>query len=80
MTITIESTNLTTQVRGVTCRIWRGRTSSGVDCDLAIPVLRAARKPIAPPSRPSSWPSLIPTNAPSSTFATCGEEGHEMGR
>jgi hypothetical protein len=42
MRITIESTDKLTEIGGVTCRVWRGVTERGVECDLAIPLLRVA--------------------------------------
>jgi hypothetical protein len=41
MKITIESTEMITEVARVTCRVWRGVTEGGVACDLAIPMIRA---------------------------------------
>jgi hypothetical protein len=44
MKITIESTDIITDIDGVMCRVWRGVTERGVQCDLAIPRLRVLRE------------------------------------
>lgn len=41
MKITIESTDMLTDVRGCRCRVWRGVTEAGAKCDLAIALIRA---------------------------------------
>ncbi|HZL29188.1 MAG TPA: hypothetical protein VFC39_21870 [Acidobacteriaceae bacterium] len=40
MKITIESTDILTEIDGAMCRVWRGVTERGVQCDLAIAMLR----------------------------------------
>jgi hypothetical protein len=40
MKITIESTDMITEIAGVSCRVWRGVTERGIRCDLAIPMIR----------------------------------------
>jgi hypothetical protein len=40
MKMTIESTDMITEIAGVSCRIWRGVTGEGIRCDLAIPLIR----------------------------------------
>jgi hypothetical protein len=40
MKMTIESTDMITEIAGVSCRIWRGVTEEGIRCDLAIPLIR----------------------------------------
>lgn len=40
MKMTIESTDMITEIAGVSCRIWRGETEHGICCDLAIPLIR----------------------------------------
>lgn len=40
MKMTIESTEMITEIAGVSCRVWRGVTEKGIRCDLAIPMIR----------------------------------------
>jgi hypothetical protein len=40
MKITIESTDTITILDGVHCRVWRGITERGAECELAIPSIR----------------------------------------
>lgn len=40
MKITIESTDIMAEVNGRECRVWRGVTERGVQCDVAVPLLR----------------------------------------
>jgi hypothetical protein len=40
MKMTIESTEMITEIAGVSCRVWRGVTERGIACDLAIPIIR----------------------------------------
>lgn len=43
MRISIESTDMMTEVQGVTCRIWRGVTERGTRCELVVPLIRVKR-------------------------------------
>jgi hypothetical protein len=40
MQMTIESTDMITEINGVSCRVWRGVTTKGIRCDLVIPMIR----------------------------------------
>jgi hypothetical protein len=40
MKITIESTDMVTTVSGARCRVWRGVTEGGTQCDVAVPMIR----------------------------------------
>jgi hypothetical protein len=40
MKMTIESTDLITEVQNITCRIWRGVTEAGTAVDVVVPLIR----------------------------------------
>ena len=43
MKITIESTDLITEMQGISCRVWRGVTERGTKVELLAPLIRVAR-------------------------------------
>ncbi len=44
MKIAIESTDKITAIHGVPCRVWRGVTGNGVECELAIAMIRVKQE------------------------------------